>query len=138
MKELQNYLKNGVEAELHRQIVRNLEHLGMECIIVAKLSKEYINRTGNLENSIGYLILKDGQIISSTFGNGEGGKQGKIHAGNVSKQYQEGYALIVVAGMEYAGYVEDVHNLAVLKPAENYARSKAEQIMRGIIDKLYV
>lgn len=134
-KELKQWLKNGVEKELHKRIVENLNYLGMQCIQIAKSLNTYQDRTGNLRNSIGYLIMKDGNIITSTFENNTGGNNGEKHAKNVSTNYPNGYALIVVAGMEYAGYVEDVHNLAVLQPAENYARGKAEQIMKNILSK---
>lgn len=133
--ELRKWLKNGVENELHKRILRNLNHLGMQCITIAKSLDTYQDRTGNLRNSIGYLILKDGQMIDSSFESGEGGENGKKHAEKVSKNYPEGYALIVVAGMEYAGYVEYVHDLPVLAPAENFAKGKAEQIMKNIIAK---
>lgn len=133
--ELQKWLKNGVKEELHQRIVKNLNHLGMQCITIAKSLDTYKDRTGNLRNSIGYVVLKDGERINSSFESGIGGDNASKHAEKVSENYSEGYALIVVAGMEYAGYVEDNHDLPVLAPAENFAKGKAEEIMRNIISK---
>lgn len=141
--ELKEWLKNGVEKELHNRIVRNLNYLGFQCVSIARKSQEYQDQTSNLRNSTGYIILKDGEVIDSWFEVGRtgkedgklGAKKGKEHAEKVGQQYKQGYALIVVAGMEYAGYVQDVHNRDVLKSAEHFAKSKAEDIMKNIIAK---
>ena len=135
-RELNRYLRNGVEAELHRRVLRNLNALGMQCVTLARSLGNYQDRTGNLRNSIGYLIQKDGVVIDTFFqavGGGTLGKDtGETYAKDVGKNYPNGYALIVVAGMEYAGYVEDVHNLPVLQPAKDFAEAKAPEIIERI------
>lgn len=130
--ELRNYLKNGVEKELHKRVLRNLHALGMQCVALARSLDTYKDRTENLRNSIGYIIQKDGVVIDSFFEKVEGGTHGEDHAKDVGKNFPNGYALIVVAGMGYAGYVEDVHNLPVLQPAKDFAEARAESIIKSI------
>lgn len=63
----------------------------------------YDDQTGNLRNSIGYYIYKDGQLIEegTTKVNNEENK------GLISDLVEEsGWTLIGVAGMNYASYVE--------------------------------
>lgn len=67
--------------------------------------------TGNLRSSIGYFILKDGQIIRSKIYKEPKSKDG-ITGRNAGKQYLEqipkktGLQLIGIAGMNYASLVE--------------------------------
>ena len=135
-RELNRYLRNGVEAELHRRVLRNFNALGMQCVTLARSLGNYQDRTGNLRNSIGYLIQKDGVVIDTFFpldGKGALGKEtGEIYAKDIGKNYPNGYALIVVAGMEYAGYVENVDRLHVLQPAKDFAEAKAPEIIERI------
>jgi len=61
--------------------------------------------TGNLRSSIGYFILKDGQIIKSNL-------KGKASGKSAAQQFVEtlpkkmGFQLIGIAGMNYASTVE--------------------------------
>lgn len=93
---------------LEQQLLSALNNAGREAVEIARATKNYQDQTGNLTASIGYGIVKDGQIISSGgFGGGEGGSQGRKalhqHATEVSKKE---LALVIVAGMDYAIYVE--------------------------------
>jgi hypothetical protein len=62
---------------------------------------DYLDQTGNLRSSIGYFIAKDGVIIK-----GQGTSESRSFASSIIRQYNSGFSLIVVAGMEYAVYVE--------------------------------
>lgn len=128
-------------------IIRNLNYLGMKCVVLARTLDTYKDRTANLRNSIGYVVVKDGKITRTQFesqGRGEewsskdeeGEKVGLRLAKELAKEFSEGYALIVVAGMEYASYVEDVHGLDVLRPSENLAKSELDTIAKGIISSM--
>lgn len=75
----------------------------------------YIDWTANLRSSIGYVVAIDGRIVSkSDFahekgekGNGaDGSKEGLRYARELAAKYPKGAALIVVAGMNYASYVQ--------------------------------
>lgn len=77
----------------------------------------FFDQTGQLRSSIGYVITKNGVVIESDFTtNGvnvsgevnnteEGKKEGEEFAEELTKGV-EGYALICVAGANYAYYVE--------------------------------
>ena len=77
--------------------------------------KDFTDRTNNLRSSIGYVLYKDGEKISSNFaaagsgkdGNGtEGVESGLKHAEQVASNYSNGFVLVLAAGMHYAAYVE--------------------------------
>jgi hypothetical protein len=60
--------------------------------------------TGHLKSSIGYFLLNNGVLVNQKFeGNPEGEKAAKELLATIPKS---GYQLIVVAGMNYASYVE--------------------------------
>jgi hypothetical protein len=63
------------------------------------------DRTANLRSSIGYAILKDGDVIFGDFkGNAEGISAAKKTISEVQKV--KGFQLIGMAGMDYASIVE--------------------------------
>ena len=81
------------------------------------------DQTGNLRSSIGYLIVQDGKQLTSDFqvynGRGEEGMQnGMTFAQTIAAQYPRGIAVIFVAGMEYAAYVEAIESRVVLAGGE--------------------
>lgn len=59
----------------------------------------YEDKTGNLRNSIGYLVYHNGELVSS-------GGSGSQYQNIVSSHVGMGIQLIGVAGMNYASYVE--------------------------------
>lgn len=131
-------------------IIRRLEVLGEQCVNVARSVNSYKDQTGNLRNSIGYVILKNGVIIRRDFkksasvttvtksgksktnkGSADGVAVGEAYAELLAKKFPEGYVLIVVAGMSYAGTLES-RSIDVLTTAEQYA----EQKLPGMIAQL--
>lgn len=96
-----------IEKVLQRSIV--------EIINIAKERDTYTDRTNNLRSSIGYVLYKDGQKVSASFekagdggeGNGSDGTQkGESYADAIANQFTNGYVVVLVAGMDYAAYVE--------------------------------
>lgn len=90
-------------------VLQSLRYVGEEFIAQARRTDTYKDHTGNLRNSIGFIILEEGQIIAETFdGSGAGQANGKALAREIATRYSdfEGYVLVVVAGMEYAAAVE--------------------------------
>ena len=82
---------------------------------IPKHTPNYIDWTANLRSSIGYVIVVDGKVVKrSSFeairgreGDGsQGAKEGKEFAERLAAQFPSGVALIVVAGMHYAKYVQ--------------------------------
>lgn len=96
-----------IEKVLQRSII--------EVVKTAKNTDTYTDRTNNLRSSIGYVLYKDGQKVSALFekagdggeGNGsEGTQKGLAYAESVAKSFSSGYVVVLVAGMDYAAYVE--------------------------------
>jgi hypothetical protein len=96
-------------------LVDMLDETLAEIIEIAKKKNTYVDRTKNLRSSIGYMIYKDGAFVKSNFktdGSGEDGngtvgvEVGKKIADEVGKSFSSGYVCVLVAGMDYALYVE--------------------------------
>lgn len=95
------------------------------CVIGEKVLKElrrvgrpndYTDRTGNLRSSTGYVVAIDGQVLrKSTFetvgSGGDGGAVGSAFADQLVAQHNRGIVLIVVAGKNYAKYVQAKRNV---------------------------
>ena len=68
----------------------------------------FTDQTGDLRSSIGWVIARDGNILTAKFEGktAEGRAQGQKTADEVIRQHSKGFVLVVVAGMEYACAVE--------------------------------
>lgn len=120
--------------------IRALSRLGEECVIEARgrsPEESWIDRSGNLRSSIGYVIASEGRIIKysdfTVVKNGtEGPEAGKTLTEEIAKKYRSGYVLVVVAGMNYAEYVEAMDNKVVLASAELFARQRLPSMMQKL------
>lgn len=100
-----------------RAVVRSLAYAGEAAVreMRSYTGRTYTDRTGNLRSSTGYVLVRDGKVVSASAferaGRGSegehGGKTGEAFARSLAEQYAKGYALIIVAGMNYASYVQD-------------------------------
>ena len=94
------------------------------CITAARDNGSYTDRTGNLRNSVGYVVLLDGIEQSQSNIN----KLNRKQFDTIKAKYPKGLVLIVVAGMNYAAYVE----------AKGYnVLSSAELMAENILKQLY-
>lgn len=132
--EIDKYLKSSVE-ELINETIYKLSYIGENVVNTARLSGEYLDQTGNLRSSIGYIISVDGEIIRqgefNVVKDGENGtKSGEALAQALAKT-SKGITLIVVAGMHYAVYVS-AKGLDVLDSAEiELEKQLQEQFKNG-------
>lgn len=113
-----------------------LNLIGKEAVNIARSEHKYLDQTGNLTSSIGYVIVEDGKIIQegdfTQVKNGaEGVTEGRALARNAAADYPQGYTLIVVAGMKYAAYVEKM-KLGGLTAGELHARNRAKEIINQL------
>lgn len=136
------------KGEVAKQIiVKRLMRIGEECVNVARnlpspdanasfkfvkgkrkpLIKKYnphqpnyIDWTGNLRHSIGYLVAVDGEIINADLQNTEATET----AQKALSKYKDGIVLIMVAGMKYAYYVSkkgyDVLDSAIIEMKKKF------------------
>lgn len=127
---VENHLKQQLERR-EKAIINAYFYVGENCLIEARTGGTYTDRTGNLRNSIGYKIVKDGKIIGSGGFDGEEGKQGEAFAMKVIKKFPKGIALIVTTGVNYAGYVSAM-GYNVLDSSELLAKKLIPQIMKQL------
>lgn len=101
--------------------------------------ESWIDHTGNLRSSIGFAVYEQGskymesafsQVLSGT----DGSLKGKKMINDLAKEYSRVYALVVVAGMEYAGEVEALESKDVLASTKIWATSIVEQRVKTAID----
>lgn len=139
----QKEISGIIQAECERVemlTLRALSYLGEQCVIEARdrpQEESWIDRTGNLRSSVGYVIAKNGRIIdcsgfTRTLSGNEGVKVGKDLAEEIALRSGSGYVLVVVAGMNYAEHVEAMDNKVVLASAELYARKNLPLMMKKL------
>lgn len=129
------------EAErVERLTIRALSKLGEQCVTKIRDragDKSWYDQTGNLRSSVGYVIAHNKNIIQySTFNQvkqgSEGVKTGKDLAKELAKRYSNNYVLIVVAGMNYAEFVEAMDNKDVLASTELWAREQVPLMLEKL------
>lgn len=129
------------EAErVERLTIRALSRLGEQCVTKIRDragDKSWYDQTGNLRSSVGYVIAHNKNIIQySTFNQvkqgSEGVKTGKDLAKELAKRYSNNYVLIVVAGMNYAEFVEAMDNKDVLASTELWAREQVPLMLEKL------
>lgn len=117
-----------VESVIQNELVR----VGLEFVRNARINADFTDRTGNLRSSIGFVLLKDGQNVFEDFersGSGKNPEKGIPTAkqfmfeGLKGSEMNRGFVLAVVAGMDYAVFVEsrgfDVITSSAMKADSN-------------------
>lgn len=125
-------------------IINLLERTGEEFVKIARLEGNYIDHTGNLRSSIGYVIVKDGSIVGRNFQISEqagtdkqtGKREGEQLAMDLIRSFPKGYVLIGVAGMKYAVFVEAIENKDVLSRAADKADGFIKRHSRLLFNRL--
>ena len=85
-----------------------LQYMGEELTKYAREQHNYTDQTGNLTNSIGYAVVRNGMIVNygGEIQPGDGAAEGLKVAMEMAKDYPNSITLLIVAGMSYASYVE--------------------------------
>lgn len=116
------YKKFGDQA--NKKFLEVLQYAGEMAVKIAREEGKYNDITGNLRSSIGYAVLQNGKPVQEDYqesGKGSDRKKGvqesKRLVRSVAKDLKAGYALVVVAGMDYAVFVENMENKDVLSAA---------------------
>ncbi len=110
LSELDAYIDRKIE-DARRTVIDRLCYIGSLCINEARENGDYNNPSGNLRSSIGYEVVVDGQvyekaIVEMTKNGTEGRKEAEAFISRLASEHKTGICLIVVAGMNYAVYVE--------------------------------
>lgn len=115
--------------------IKRFMYLGEQCVKLARENGDYIDQTGNLRASVGYVLYNHGQIISSNFGTGSSNMEGAYNAMAVANEaaskHPTGLCLVVVAGMNYAAAVES-RGRDVLASTEIYAMQTAPKMIEQL------
>ena len=123
-------------AQLEQAIINRLIFVGENFVANARNNHTYLDQTGNLTSSIGYLVLKKGSDVKSNYkGNAEGVQKAKSLAEELKPDFVKGYTLIVFAGMDYAAAVES-RGRDVLTASSIIAKRELKQAIKNIKNKL--
>lgn len=102
-----------------------------------KHTPNYIDETGNLRSSIGYLLVYDGKVIVENFmpqPRKASGSEGVSAAQKMARDAIEGNAkglqLVLTAGMKYARFVA-AKGYDVLDSAELFCKSELEKLIKS-------
>lgn len=117
-------------ARMRRAIERSFLRAGEEAVKVAREHKtattDYTDRTGNLRNSSGYVLLHKGEKKAEA-----GSSEAVELAEDYGKRIAGEYVLVVVAGMNYASYVANM-GYDVLTSAEFATNSILRKLLAGL------
>lgn len=128
-------------AEVDRQLIESLTRVGEEAVKLAKMippERGFKDRTGNLRSSIGYVVLVDGKPVNVAFAAVKGGHAGVNEGQRLALQVgskTKGYALVVVAGMNYAVHVES-KGRDVLTSAEKFAEKEVAKHLADLVTNI--
>lgn len=105
---------------IEKAAIYAFKYLAESLVRYAIEKRTYTDQTGNLTNSIGYVITYNGEVeyMGGFVGFGDKGAQkGMQLADDLAKQDGKSVSIIIVAGMNYAAYVE-AKGYNVILPAE--------------------
>lgn len=129
--------------EIEKKQIARLQRLGEMCLVEARTNKGYMMQTGALLSSTGYEVFVDGVAIHSQFDVASGAESNAAETGIKSGQSiaetigkgTNGIALVVVAGMNYAAYVE-ARGYNVLSSAEHLAERELPRMLEKLISNI--
>lgn len=151
-REIAQMLLSAIDDKMEEDVVI-ASKIGEDALAIARAEHKYETQTGNLQSSCGFAVSYDGRIVSKTPFTPDTTKHGAVKEGKKSppakpdgktgsikgkayleeclqERLEQGITLTMVAGMEYAGYVED-HGGDVLKSAEAYVVKEFDKWARG-------
>lgn len=129
--------------EIEKKQIARLQRLGEMCLVEARTNKGYMMQTGALLSSTGYEVFVDGVAIHSQFDAASGAESNAAETGIKSGQNiaetigkgTKGIALVIVAGMNYAAYVE-AKGYNVLSSAEHLAERELPRMLEKLISNI--
>lgn len=135
-----NDIVKGINMQAEEQIQDLLyafQYVGEACVKEAREQHTYKDQTGNLTSSIGYVIVRDGKVVTKSVPSkakdgDEGIIKGQEYLDSLAQKWgRKGIYLIVCAGMNYAEYVE-ARGYVVLSSAEVKAPNITKEILTSL------
>lgn len=101
----------GLKQQVPELVIQAVETACIQVVIKARMLNTYLDHTHKLRSSIGYVIYYNGKEARSNFEStgGDKGDEGVRVAQNKAAEYAshyDGIVAVIVAGAEYASYVE--------------------------------
>lgn len=134
-----DYYVDRAEERIHKL----LQRAGEEFVKIARRKGNYQDHTGNLRSSIGYVIVKDGDILTENYERSTKGtdkqsgiQEAKRLVSELVSVYSDGWVLVGVAAMPYAVYVEAIDNLDVISVATEHTEEWIKKQSKVLFDKL--
>ena len=130
-------------SEIEKKQIARLQRLGEMCLVEARNNKGYMMQTGALLSSTGYQVFVDGVAVHSQFDAASGAESNAAETGMKAGQSiaervgkgTKGIVLVVVAGMNYAAYVE-AKGYNVLSSAEHLAERELPRMLDKLITNI--
>lgn len=127
---------------VEEKLYQGLRRIGEESIRIMretneKMGRDYQDQTGNLRSSCGYAIAVNGNIlqIGGFIGTKEGKETGESLARRIAiNESANRFCLVLVAGMEYASYVQAM-GYDVMESAEINAIKRAKELTDILISR---
>ena len=124
------------------QVRVHLQFLGEQCVNKIRdrsAEESWMDQTGNLRSSIAYAVFENGEKkIQGAFVNFNNAVEGIPSAKSLIKklasEYSDAYALVVVAGMSYAEFVEALDSKDVLASTRMWAEAKVDRMLDQALD----
>jgi hypothetical protein len=131
--DIEDALRKRLANELNAMVYR-LYEIGLSAVNAIRQNHAYQDQTGNLTSSVGCAVVVEGEImqisgfeaIKST--GEEGARSGKAYVQSLASQFPTGITLIVVAGMNYAAYVER-RGIGGMTGGELFAKQAVEDLL---------
>ena len=128
---------------LEEEMSRSFTYLGEEAVKMTRdrdFASSWYDQTGNLRSSIGYSLYSYGiEKMTSNFKKvlkgSDGAKEGKALAQELASRYKNDFALVIVAGMNYASSVENMEGKDVLASTELWAKAKVDDYIKKATEK---
>ena len=119
-----------------------LDYLAFEIITDARNKTKAIggfdDDSGNLWSSIGFILMYDGEVLHEDFKESNQGSDratgvevGRKMAGDIAKENPEGWAIVIVAGMNYASWVE-AKGYDVISGSTLIPEARLAQVLKNI------
>lgn len=130
------YIENCIQQKI-TALIQMFNYVGLECVREARTKRRYFDQTGNLRSSTGYCVLYNGTIVHQSAFEAvkptatQGAASGRELMNNLIAQNSTGIVLIVVAGMNYAAYVE-AKGLNVLDSSEMMAKKLVRKTLKRL------
>lgn len=135
-KDIEDALRKKLADELNAMVYR-LYEIGLSAVNTIRQNHAYKDQSGCLTSSVGCAVVVEGEIMQiSDFEaikpTGEKGSQeGRSYAQSLAPQFPQGITLIIVAGMNYAAYVER-RGIGGMTGGELFAKQAVEDLLEEL------